>query len=345
MIAQNQLIKALVVVFIFTLGFSYFLLYTIEKEHADYGRHFFKASTDCKGDAEKYGWEINDWQGQNTCETYAPLFHWLAKPFAFDMKTFNYFLAILIFIATPLTLVYISRHWISAWFFFATTHYAWYFIDGAYPQALANLLAIAILIEKDWKIDIILALLATISHSHGFILALVVLTAKYFNKLNIKETIIKITGKIKFFGLVLLQCSGIFGNKRPEILETKVEDIIGGHVTNTGSPMELRDPLQFVTRTFPVMYIYWAVKKAWQKNRIDLIIIAVFAIIGGFTTSARMFYVVPLALIPALSWFYKDLNPNQKKWFILLTIANFLFLLWAFVNLKQTCLGFKILPF
>ena len=326
MIAQNQLVKALAVIFVFTALFSYFLLWTTEKMDADHGRHYAKAAFDCEWEGKMYG------STQQECKEYMPLFHWLAKPFTATPRLFNQFVAILILVITPLILIYISREWISAWLFISTSHYLYYFIDGAYPQALANIFAIAILIEKDWKWDILLVLLAMLSHSHGYILALIVLSAKYLNKTNLKY--------------IFLSCSGVFGAEGgPKILETSIENITGIKMTNTGNPLQFRDPLQFITRTFPLPFLYWSIKKAWKEDRLDLIMIAAVGIIGGLFASSRIFYIVPLALIPALSWWYKDLDYTQKKWFILLTIANGLWLLWTFINLKQICHGFQILPF
>jgi len=326
MIAMNELYKALAIIFIFTALFSSTLAQTTGKMNADHGRHYAKAAFDCEWEGEIYGWT------QEECKDYAPMFHFLAKPFAFSLNVFNQFSIFLILVITPLILVYISREWISAWLFFTTTNYLYFFIDGAYPQALANIFAFAILIEKDWKIDIGLVLIAGLSHGYGFILALIILAAKYAHKFRLSEKI-------------LLSCSGIFGENIPKILETKVEDVIGIKATNTGNPMEVRDPIHFITKVFPIMYIYWGMKKAWKEKRIDLVLIATAGIIGGLIDSSRIFYIVPLALIPALSWWYKDLDYNQKKWFILLTIINGLFLLYTFINLKQTCQGFQILPF
>ena len=305
---NQKLKKALFVCCLFILVFSYFFS-GIFPSGGYYDRHFFKAKNGCIGS------EIVYWD-KEPCESYAPLFHWLARPFTFHENAFFYFVIILIGLITPLLLFALTKNWLSVILYFTTTTYFYFMIDGFFSQAIAGILLLTIFLTKDWRIQTIILLLSIFSHGHGFLLCLTAFLITNF--------------KNGFFS-----CSATFGANKPQIFESPIEGMV-----TTGTQFTVSHALVFFARIFPlpslVFSVWYAVTK---KYRLDLLVMSIVCFAGGFLISHRTFYFIPLLLIPSLTMFASEQKGNWKTGFWLLVFVSFLYLFGGWINFK-TCLGF-----
>ena len=162
---NTQTSKAVALAALFTFIFAFFA--GNFAGGGDYSFHFEKAKNDCEN--------LND-----ACEIYAPLFSWIAKPFAFHPNAFFFFTVFLIGFVTPMLLFLLSKNWLSVWFYYSITSYYWFFIDGIFAQALAMILLLLVLFLKDWKQQALMVLLAILSHGTGFFLVLITFLLKNF---------------------------------------------------------------------------------------------------------------------------------------------------------------------
>ncbi len=246
------------------------------------------------------------------CVRYAPLFRFLESFFAFHENAFKYFALIVIGVLTPLVLFKLSdSNPVAVLLFFSATSYFYYFIDGIYPQALAMLLALGILLSKNKYLDILLLIFSILAHSQGFMLSLLVLIAK-----NIP------TGFL---------CSGIFGNNEPSILTTPTG------LSSGGFDFHLKDILHFFTITFPIPFLYWSIKKAVANKKIGVLFLVGVSFALGFFVSPRTFYFIPLVLIPELSGWYSVQEKTNQRLFLLLLAFSGAMQFYLYWNFKTNC--------
>ena len=305
--------KALIIAAVFTALFAFFAT----PGGGDYAFHFDKAATGC------------DNLGSN-CDSYTPGFHALAWVFSFHEDAFFYFVIFLLAFVTPMLLHWITKNWVVVWLYFATTSYFWFMVDGIFPQALAGVALLLILGLKDWRIQSVVVLLSILVHSQAFFLSLLAFFAVHAYHAFKKDGVN--IGGAKLFPA----CSGLFGKNRPEILGEQV-----ARHTSGGYKFTYADALIVFTKIFPLPFFYWSVKHLWtERKRLDFILVAFAALVMGFFVSPRVFYVIPLALLPGLAWFYQKLSKEQK-WkkhaFILLTIVSFAFQLYSWANFREVC--------
>ena len=305
--------KALIIAAVFTAFFAFFAT----PGGGDYSFHFEKSINGCEN------------LGTN-CDSYTSGFHVLAWLFSFHEDAFFYFVIFLLAFVTPMLLHWITKNWVVVWLYFATTSYFWFLIDGIFPQALAGIALLLILGLKDWRIQSVVVLLSILIHSQAFFLSLLGFFAVHaYHAFKKEET--SIDGK-KLFPA----CSGIFGQNRPEILGEQ----IALH-TSGGYKFTYGNALIVFTKIFPLPFFYWSVKHLWtERKRLDLVLIAFVSLAMGLFVSPRVFYVMPLVLLPGLAWFYQKLS-KEEKWkkygFILFTIASFVLQLYSWVNFRQVC--------
>jgi len=292
-------------VLVFTLFFSSYF------KGGDYGSHLIKAREGCEGieQNDKVNWS------KESCESYAPLFHFIAKPFSFHENSFFYFTMLLFGIITPMLLFLISKNWLSVVFYFTITNYFYFIADGIFSQGLAVILLLSLFVFKDWRLQLAIVFLSIFSHGHGFYLCLI-----GFLILNFKEG--------------FLGCSATFGENKPAVLDEQFLEL-----TSTGSAFNLGNILIFFTRIFPFPFLLLSV---WfslkEKYRIDLLLMSMICFIAGLLVSHRIFYVIPLLLIPALTNFAVTLKGKQRIVFWVFVLICFVYLFGGFINFK-TCLG------
>lgn len=265
------------------------------------------------------------------CEGYTPLFHWLASAFSFSNHAFFYFNVILFGGLLPLILFFISKKATSVWLYYSSTSFFYYHIDGVFPQGIAILLLLIVLSLKDWRKQLLFVPLGILAHSHGVYVVLIGILASNIWRIH------------KKFGWknILLGCSGVFGNNRPEILAEKITypDLSGGtQVLGSGSyPIEWGILLSLFTKFFPLPFWYFAIKTYLKKRRLDLLIVAGFSLVAGVAMNHRMFYVIPLVLIPGVSWYFEKLSLKKKVLFLLFTVLLFGFQLYSWFNSRWSC--------
>lgn len=292
-------------------------------------RHYYKTTTNCFGDAENIDWD------NEVCSEYAPLFHWLLKPFASNFQFFNYAVLVLLIFIPALALYFFTREWLAPFLFFTITDYQYtMMIGGYYPQAFAQLLAFLILFEKRWQYDLLLVLLATISHGSGFALACLILLAKHLNKFVHSSGFKEAIELIRERGLkVFLGCSAFFGKNVPGFMgeEKRVASFYGGGQVTIGNLLVL------VTKTFPIIFLPLAIKGALEKQRLDLLFIALVALVLGFTYQKRAFLMIPLVLIPCVAWAWRGLSFKWKAGTMGLFVLSGMFQIYSYFNYLRLC--------
>lgn len=316
-ILDKDLSKAIALAGLFTLLFGFFGIGYAGG--GDYSFHFEKALNGCEN------------LRTETCEIYAPLFHWIASPFTFNPNAFFLFTVFLIGFVTPMLLYFIARNWLVVWLYFATTSYFWFFIDGIFAQATVTILFLLILVLKDWRLQSLVILLSIFAHGHGFFLTTSAFLAVHF--WNIFKDDVKNFDFKKKFGKIMLGCSGVFGNQRPEILEQHINGLV-----STGSAFKVGHLLIIFTKIFPLPYFLIAVYHLIKsKEDWHFLILVVVSLGAGFIVSHRIFYIMPLVLLPSLSWFATKLEGRKRTLFLVSTLAVFIFQFYSWFNFKQVC--------
>ncbi len=299
--------KAVLLLIVFTLLYLLVIQPIILSnwEKTDLHRHMIKAQGNCEN-AEQANWS------KKSCEIYKPLLGLLGNVFSGSIELFSIFGFIIIGVLIPITLFWITKNWISILFYFTTTSFFYYHIDGIYAQALATLLAIMILGTKDWRLELLLVVLAALAHGHGLPLAILILIGKYIPK-------------------GILVCTGTFGKATPEIFNQKIGSI-GGIDTTVASVVH---PF---TRIIPIPFLILAFYQNIKDKKTELLFLTIVGIIGGFIVSTRVFYIVSIPMIIGLTSFYIQ---NKKKWgkyLILGAILMGAYQLYAYLNLKACML-------
>lgn len=313
---DKELSKAIALASMFTLAFSF--LGIGYAGGGDYAFHFEKARNGCENLGEQ-------------CETYTPLFHFIAAPFTVNENTFFFFTVFLLAFVTPMLLFFIARDWLVVWLYFATTSYFWFFVDGIFAQALAAILFLLIFVVKDWRLRVAIVVLSIFAHGHGFFLTgMAFLVITFWEGIKDEVDFKKIKEKLS---KVFLGCSGVFGTQRPEILDVRINGLV-----STGSKFTIGHFLLIFTKIFPLPYFLlsvWFLSK--DKDHWFYLFIALGALVGGFFVSHRIFYIMALVLLPGLTWFAKSLSHKHRIVFLLSTLLVFGFQLYSWLNFKLVC--------
>jgi len=311
---NKNLFKAIAICCLFMFVFSYFFS-GLFQSGGDYNQHFYKAKNGCEG-SETIGWS------EDACEIYAPLFHTIAQPFTYHENAFFYFVLLLLGLVTPLIVFWFTKEWISVILYFTTTVYFYFNIDGFFPQALAGIILLLIFLVRDWRIQVALVGLSIFAHGHAFLLCLI-----GFGLINFKKGFLN----NKFLG-----CSSTFGANKPEVFDTPIQGLV-----TTGVQFKLSHVLVFFARIFPLPFlicsIWYSINK---KYKIDLLLMACFCFIAGFTVSHRAFYFIPLLLIPSLTMFAVGLKGKPRILFWLVVLVSFVYLFGGWINFKNCLTSF-----
>ena len=312
---DTQTSKAIALAALFTLVFAYFG--ATLAGGGDYSFHFEKSINGCENLGVK-------------CEIYAPLFSWVANPFTFHENAFFFFVVFLFAFVTPMLLFLLSKNWLSVWLYFSITSYYWFVIDGIFAQGLAMILFLLVLILKDWKHQAIIVLLAITSHGSGFFLVLIAFLVK--NLLS-KENVSEFFDELKKKKLMkIFPCSGVFGLQRPEILSQPIDGLI-----TTGKAFTIGNLLIPFTKILPLPYAFFGVRQALRDKDYHIVVLFFVVIVIGFWMSHRIFYLLPLILIPSLVSWFGTLNRTHRSIFLLSTLVVFGFQLYSWLNFKLVC--------
>lgn len=301
---------------LFTLVFAFIANGFIDG--GDYTFHYDKAKNGCSW------WDVE-------CEQYAPLFHWLAGPFTFHTQAFAYFAIFLVAFVTPLALFFLSKNWFSVWLYY-TTGYFWFMVDGIFAQALAGILLLVLLTSEDWRVELSMVLLGILAHGHGFFLILMAFV--------LKHAWFAIEPKVKSFDFnvweKLFACSGVFGYSKPAILDAPVS-IGGKQLVSTGTDFTVSNLLIPFTKIFPFPYLVGVWYSCSKRKDLHLVGIALGATVAGFWISHRIFYVIPLVLIPSVTDWFDEQPKKTRVLFGVLTFLLFCFQVYTWVNYKILC--------
>lgn len=270
----------------------------------DYDYHFNKSKNGCDNSF------FENKNLKRACEEYAPLFHILAKPFTFNQNAFFYFTIILFLIISPLIILDHTKNYFSVLLYFTASDYIFYFMDGIFPQALANILLFLLFFTKDSRVEVGLLPILIVTHGSAFIAGIIILLLK---KIDIEA----------FF------CSSIFLNQKPEILYQKLGSV-------GGIDFRLSNIIYFFSRIFPLPFFLIALKQTWETNKkyFSLIIIL---FIAGFFYASRVWYLSFLLSIPAITMFYEKQNTLGKIALILSCFIFFTINVVLFNRLKTLC--------
>lgn len=302
-VIEKDKAKAIVLLILFTTLFYFSISYFARG--GDFLFHLQKASGNCF---------------ENNCLIYAPLFHWLGAPFAFHENAFMGFALLIIGVITPWLLFKQEKNWLTVWFYFTTSSYFWFFIDGIYSQALAHVFFLAILVNKEFKYDVLFLGLATLAHGHGFYLAaLAILGKNLFHAL--KED--------KWF---LPACSGVFGHNSPEVLTQQVNGLM-----THGQPFTIANILLPFTKIYPFFYWFLSVFQVFKERRWETLFLVGSILILGLLISHRIFYLIPLLLIPGLVRFTMGTSVFGRRIVLGSSLLVFGFQLFSWVNFKLLC--------
>lgn len=260
-----------------------------------------------------------------TCNSYYPLLHFLGHNFSYSKIAFVNFLMLILIFLTPLALFFVTKKAFSVWLYFAATQYP-YLIEGgaAYPQALAGIFLLLFLGTKNNFFRTIIFLIAMLAHSQAFyFVGFVWIVTLFFENLD----------KIKhgFWACGLLPTESLLNDKINLTIVNKNGLIPIGIL--------IKDILNFFVRTFPFPFLIFSLWQSWKDKDWTTIFLTVFLIYAGIAVVPRVFGVIPLILLPALTrWYYSQSNPKIKKIFLILTIASFLFQIVTWANYKLNCL-------
>ena len=306
---ENETSKAVALAALFTFIFAFFA--SSFAGGGDYSFHLEKARNDCTNLGE-------------ACEIYAPLFSWIAKPFAFHENSFFFFVVFLLAFVVPMILYLLTERWIVVWLYFSTSSFFWFFIDGIFAQALAFILLLLVLYFKDWRLQGLMVLIAITAHGHGFYLVLLAFLLKNLFEIGEKNPL-----------NLLFPCSGVFGINKPVILTQEIDGLI-----TTGKSFTVADALIPFTKIFPFPYMFLAVRQAFKDKKYVYLVLFVVALVSGFWISHRIFYLIPLVLLPSLAeWAVKlkEKNVNHYYLFLLSTLVAFGFQLYSWLQFKLVC--------
>lgn len=271
--------------------------------------------------------------GRNTQE-YAPLYSWLSSFFIYKEIVFKFFGLLMLGLIIPMLVFKLSKDWFSVLLYFTTTSFFYFFEQGIYAQPLAMVLMLIVIIYKNNFIRILVLFLSLFAHSLGFQLVLLALFFMLLHETGWIEL------AFKKFKNVLLGCSGWFPIQ--DGVETRPNGFLDAHLFSEQSnnfSMSLRVSflLKLIIEVFPLPYLYFATKQVLKNKDYGLFGIALASLLIGSFMDYRVFFVIPLVLLPALADFYRTLTGlHQKGFLILMTFTGLLnFIIW--VRFKTLC--------
>ena len=272
----------------------------------DYTNHFEKSSEGCGGLTTE-GWS------ETACEEYTPLYHNLVRPFTSSHELFRVANVILFVIITPFILYWITRNPLSIMFYFTLSSYVFFIMDGIFPQGLAMLLGLGIFATRDRIAQVGFVMLMNFSHGIGLELGILLFIVRNLPYDKIGNWII---------------CSGVFGEKTPNILKEQIPNTNGGYYWNMANLVH-----PFI-KIFPLPFVLLSVYQYFVSKKWDWLVIGIITFTLPLFISPRVFYLMPLFLIPGLTWFYEKTS-HQNKQFILLACILMCFIQWyTFINFK-----------
>ncbi len=287
-----------------------------------------------------YNKTLGDTQGilrGNEMDSYPWLFHFVAGFFDYRLIIFKWFGILLLGLLIPMALFFVSKDWLSVLFYFTTTSFFYFFEQGIYAQALMMLIMLLFWVFKNPIIHIGLIYAALLTHSWGLHLALLTLACIYLHKSEWINEILKIKNKI------LLGCSGWFpindANQsiRPnEFLDTH---LLSSQENNFSMALRVSFLFKLIVEIFPLPFALMGFYQTYQNKRFDFLLLALASLVIGSFYDYRIFFILPLVLIPGLVDYYRNINVRLHKFGFIAMIIFFgilNFVVWF--NYKTICM-------
>ena len=253
------------------------------------------------------------------CGKYPPVLIKILSLFSSRDEFVIYFFLIVATILVPLTLVKITGQEITAWFYFSATNFYFALISaGFYAQTLAVMLTFTMLLTKRWYLRIGLLLVASFTHTTGFLMA-----STFWFVLSLQEQ-----SKQGFF-----VCSPFFGKETPEIFNTPLL------ISSKGfSAFSVGTLLSVMIKRLPFFFLFPALLTLWKRKEIALLMLFAVFFGAGLLIHDRGFYMAALPMVIGLSYYYKDEKSTLIKGGILIiSIAVFFFNLFQVYSLITSC--------
>lgn len=303
--------------FIVTLFFFLLFIFAPLNWHfsGDFNFHYSKARG-CENHPDK-----------EACAAYYPLLHFIGQFFAFSPNVFAIYLIFLVAFVTPLILFLQTKKWVTVWLYFSTTQY-FYSINGgaAYPQALAYIFLLGLFLTKNNWLRSLIFFVGILAHSQAvFLIGITWFVLYFFENFN--------------FGNAMLACSSFFNSNTPDFLKETVKiPLLAKSGKTITEQILFKDILNFFLRMYPLPFLFFSLRQLWREKNFAPIFLCAFFFYYGFVSSQRVFFTIPLLLLPSLTRFYSTLTGWHKKGFIALTIVYFLFQIYFWAQFKITCL-------
>lgn len=234
------------------------------------------------------------------CKRYPPLFHWIARPFAFNQPHFYLFSLIIICLLIPGILLIIKKHWVSVLFYWSVSFPYMMEFGFHYSQVIATAMLLIFIWRKEWWIRIPLLLLSILAHTFAPFL----LIGAWILELALNK-------KTFFPGIV-------FSNGLPKILETP----IGIWKNNQFTGINLGYLLNAFFKATPIPFIAFALKQFWKQRQYYLIALFTATTIGMVLVKGRVFETGQIILLLGLTDYYKQANKKMKYGLIILAVLS-----------------------
>jgi len=312
--------KALPVCFLVLLIIFTIQIFPLENGH-DYSYHLTKTM---------------DLGVYDTQDYYPPLFHVLARPFAFRESTFYLFALVIIGLFTPIALVLVTKDWKTAFLFFGCTSYFYFFELGAYPQAMAFLLCILALRFSCWWQRIGLLMVGALTHSLGFQAVAIFSIAAYLKEQGF-------FGNLKHLFFPSVVCSGWF--PKNEGLATVLEKRVlipehHGTIWPLKETLSIGEILRFFLETTPLPFLLMGLKGLYDSKAWHLILLTFLFLVLGFFND-RILFLIAIPMLIGLTHFINSIKSVKYKivfWLVVFGYGIILFFLWW--RFKTNCLPF-----
>lgn len=283
---------------------------------------------------QKSGEKCADGYPQSQCDSYYPLLHVIGRLFAFSQHAFSNYLMILLVFVTPMILFFTTKKWFTVWLYFSATQYV-YLIQagGAYPQALAGIFLLLLILFKNPWLKLIVLIIALLSHSQAFVLLLLVWLVQLFFENDLHSMAWKKTKN--FFPA----CSALFGRQEEDPIGVKIAIQTITKEGFSSTQIFLKDIANFFIRIFPFPFLlaaFWQIKK--EKQWALLVLTGIFLYYGFALAQQRVFLMIPLILLPSLTRFYEEIPKKWKKWFVIMTLITFTINFGTWILYKVQCL-------
>jgi len=253
-----------------------------------------------------------------SCDQYPPVIPMVLSLISNRTDLPIYLFLIIAAVIVPLTLVKITGQQITAWFYFTGTNFYFALVStGFYAQTLAVIMTLAMLLTKRWYVRLGLLLLASFTHTSGFLMA-----AAFWLVLSLQEQNTE--------GLFV--CSPFFGKETPAVMNTGLFKSAAGF-----QDLSLGTILAVFIKRLPFFFLIPALLSLWKKGAMAILFLFCSFFIAGIVINDRGFYMAAIPMVIGLSYYFKEQDGDYQVFIVLASIAFFAFNLIQMYNLMKIC--------